>query len=102
MSLMAQLNDKALRNGVPLSVHLDITYRCNERCEHCYLEHDGQDELTTAEIRGLVDQLAEAGVFFLTISGGEPLLRPDCFEIIAHAGLLGPHTVPIASDARQT
>ena len=89
MSLMAQLNDKALRNGVPLSVHLDITYRCNERCEHCYLEHDGQDELTTAEIRGLVDQLAEAGVFFLTISGGEPLLRPDCFEIIAHARSLG-------------
>jgi radical SAM protein with 4Fe4S-binding SPASM domain len=91
MSLMAQVNDKALKNGVPLSVHLDITYRCNERCEHCYLEHDGHDELTTTEIRTLLDQLAEAGVFFITISGGEPLLRADCFEIIAHARSLGFH-----------
>jgi organic radical activating enzyme len=33
----------------------------------------------------LLDQLAAAGVFFLTISGGEPLIRPDCFEIIEHA-----------------
>jgi radical SAM protein with 4Fe4S-binding SPASM domain len=89
MSLMAQLNEKALRQGTPLSVHLDITYRCNERCEHCYLEHHGRDELSIAEIRALLEQLADAGVFFLTISGGEPFLRPDCFEIISHARSLG-------------
>jgi len=41
MSLMSELNQKALRQGVPLSVHLDVTYRCNERCEHCYLDHEG-------------------------------------------------------------
>jgi radical SAM protein with 4Fe4S-binding SPASM domain len=85
MSLMGQLNRKALGLGVPLSVHLDITYRCNERCEHCYLEHDGDNELTTAEIRSFLRQLAEAGVFFLTISGGEPLMRRDFFEIIEYA-----------------
>jgi len=85
MSLMEQLNRKALGLGVPLSVHLDVTYRCNERCEHCYLEHDGENELTTAEIRSFLEQFAEAGVFFLTISGGEPLLRRDCFEIIEFA-----------------
>jgi AdoMet-dependent heme synthase len=88
MSLMAELNQKALHRGVPLSVHLDVTYRCNERCEHCYLEHDGDNEMTTAEIRTLLQQLAEAGVFFLTISGGEPLMRRDCFEIIEHARAL--------------
>ena len=85
MSLMAALNQKALSRGVPLSVHLDVTYRCNERCEHCYLDHDGDGEMTTAEIRNLLDQLAAAGVFFLTISGGEPLVRRDCFEIIEYA-----------------
>jgi radical SAM protein with 4Fe4S-binding SPASM domain len=85
MSLMEQLNRKALGLGVPLSVHLDVTYHCNERCEHCYLEHDGTNELTTAEIRNFLRQFADAGVFFLTISGGEPLLRRDCFEIIEFA-----------------
>ena len=85
MSLMEQLNHKALGLGIPLSVHLDVTYRCNERCEHCYLEHNGKNELTTAEIRSILTQFAEAGVFFLTISGGEPLLRRDFFEIIEFA-----------------
>jgi AdoMet-dependent heme synthase len=85
MSLIADLNQRALHRGVPLSVHLDVTYRCNERCEHCYLDHDGDGEMTTAEIRNLLEQLAGAGVFFLTISGGEPLVRRDCFEIIAYA-----------------
>jgi AdoMet-dependent heme synthase len=85
MSLLADLNRRALHRGVPLSVHLDVTYRCNERCEHCYLEHDGDGEMTTAEIRDLLGQLANAGVFFLTISGGEPLVGRDCFDIIEYA-----------------
>jgi radical SAM protein with 4Fe4S-binding SPASM domain len=89
MSLMEQLNRKALRLGVPLSVHLDITYRCNERCEHCYLEHDDLGEMTTPEIRGLLKQLEQSGVFFLAISGGEPLVRRDCFEILEVARSLG-------------
>ena len=88
MSLMERLNQRALGLAVPLSVHLDVTYRCNERCEHCYLDHDGDGEMTTAEILNLLDQLAAAGVFFLTISGGEPLVRRDCFEIIEYARAL--------------
>ena len=88
MSLMQELNHKALRLGVPLSVHLDVTYRCNERCEHCYLEHDDRGEMTSAEIKPVLQQLADAGVFFLTISGGEPLVRQDCFEIIEYARAL--------------
>jgi len=82
MSLMEQLNRKALGLGVPLSVHLDVTYRCNERCEHCYLEHDDRGEMTAAEIADVLRQLADAGVFYLTLSGGEPFVRRDCFEII--------------------
>jgi AdoMet-dependent heme synthase len=89
MSLMGDLNAKAQRLGVPLSAHLDITYRCNERCEHCYLDHDDHGELTTAEIKDLLRQMADAGVFFLTLSGGEALMRRDCFEIIEDARSLG-------------
>jgi len=85
MSLMAHVSQRALDLGVPISVHMDLTYRCNERCVHCYLDHDDRGEMTTAEIKGILDQLAEAGVFFLTLSGGEPLMRKDFFEIVSHA-----------------
>lgn len=85
MSLLAEMNQKALELGIPISVHLDITYRCNERCVHCYLDHDDHGEMTTAEIKNVINQLSDAGVFFLTLSGGEVLMRRDFFEIVAHA-----------------
>jgi AdoMet-dependent heme synthase len=85
MSLVAEMNAKADARGVPLSAHMDITWRCNERCVHCYLDHDDKGEMSTEEIKGVLRQLAEAGTFFLSISGGEPLLRRDCFEILEYA-----------------
>jgi AdoMet-dependent heme synthase len=85
MSLMLEMNQKALDLRIPLSVHLDVTYRCNERCIHCYLDHDDLGEMTTAEIKDVLDQLAEAGVFFLALSGGEVLMRRDFFSIVEHA-----------------
>lgn len=84
-TLMQEMNERALRAGVPLSVQLDLTYRCNERCVHCYLDHDDHGEMTTAEIMGALDQLAEAGTFFLCFSGGEVLMRRDFFPILEHA-----------------
>src|SRR6266481_7264751 len=86
-ALMQEMNAKALRLGIPLSVQLDLTYRCNERCIHCYLDHDDHGEMTTAEIKDLLDQMAEAGVFYLTLSGGEILMRRDFFQILEHARL---------------
>jgi len=85
MSLMAEMGQKAFNLGVPISVHLDVTYRCNERCVHCYLDHDDHGEMTTAEIKGILDQLAGAGVFFLTFSGGEVFMRRDFFDLLEHA-----------------
>ncbi len=85
MSLLAEMNQKALKLGIPISVHLDITYRCNERCVHCYLDHDDHGEMTTAEIEDILSQLSEAGVFFLTLSGGEVLMRRDFFQIVERA-----------------
>jgi len=84
-TLMREMNQRALDAGVPLSVHLDVTYRCNERCVHCYLDHDNHGEMTAAEICDVLDQLAEAGVFFLTFSGGEVLMRMDFFQILEYA-----------------
>jgi radical SAM protein with 4Fe4S-binding SPASM domain len=66
-------------------VQLDLTYRCNEQCVHCYLDHDDHGEMTTAEIKRLLTEMADAGVFILTLSGGEIFLRKDFFEILEHA-----------------
>jgi len=85
MTLMEEIQQRALQLGVPWAVHLDVTYRCNERCVHCYLDHDDRGEMTTSEIKGVLDQLAQAGTFFLTFSGGEVFMRQDFLELVAYA-----------------
>jgi len=84
---MEEMGAKALRLGVPIGAQIDLTYRCNERCIHCYLDHDDHGEMTTREIKDVLSQMADAGVFFLTISGGEIFMRKDFYEILefAHA-----------------
>jgi radical SAM protein with 4Fe4S-binding SPASM domain len=83
--LLQEMTAKALKLNIPLNVQLDLTYRCNERCVHCYLDHNDHGEMTTAEIKHLLDEMADAGVFILTLSGGEIFLRKDFFEILEHA-----------------
>src|SRR6202045_817727 len=82
---MDRLISRTVRKHRPLSVHFDLTYRCNERCVHCYLDHDDHGELTTAECLEVLDDLARSGALFLTFSGGEIFLRPDLYEILAAA-----------------
>src|SRR6201997_2147610 len=82
---MEEMTAKALALGIPLAAQIDVTYRCNERCVHCYLDHEDHGEMTTAEIKHLLDEMAEAGVFILTLSGGEIFLRKDFFEILEYA-----------------
>jgi radical SAM protein with 4Fe4S-binding SPASM domain len=84
-SLATELIAKAAALGVPIAAHLDLTYRCNERCIHCYLDHDDAGEMTFAEIDRLLGEMAAAGVLRLTLSGGEPLLRKDFFAIARRA-----------------
>jgi AdoMet-dependent heme synthase len=83
--LLQEMTAKALQLNVPLNVQLDLTYRCNEHCVHCYLDHEDHGEMTTAEIKHLLDEMADAGVFILTLSGGEIFLRKDFFELLEHA-----------------
>jgi radical SAM protein with 4Fe4S-binding SPASM domain len=72
------------------SVSWNLTRRCNLECAHCYLSaHAGADrsgELTTAECRRVIDEIAEVNPsVFLILTGGEPLLRADLWEIAAYA-----------------
>jgi AdoMet-dependent heme synthase len=82
--VMDRLIRKTVERHLPWNVHIDLTYRCNERCVHCYLDHEDHGEMTTREVKNVLDQLADAGALFLTFSGGEIFLRPDLFELIAY------------------
>jgi heme d1 biosynthesis radical SAM protein NirJ len=70
----------------------NLIRRCNLCCEHCYsisADIDFPGELTTAEVYRTLDDLKAFGVPVLILSGGEPLLRPDLFEIAGRAKALG-------------
>jgi radical SAM protein with 4Fe4S-binding SPASM domain len=84
-ALAEALVERTMARAVPLSVHVDLTMRCNERCVHCYRVVEDRGELTTAEVTALLADLARAGTLYLTFSGGEIFLRPDLFELIAEA-----------------
>jgi Fe-coproporphyrin III synthase len=70
----------------------NLIRRCNLTCKHCYAfsaDHDYEGELSGDEVRGVMADLRAFGVPALILSGGEPLLRPDLFELAAHAKALG-------------
>lgn len=66
----------------------NTTKRCNLYCKHCYRdsdEHKAENELSTEEGFRLIEQIKETGKFkILILSGGEPLLREDLEELVAH------------------
>lgn len=74
----------------------NVTKACNLRCIHCYAHATGaaaENELTTAEGRALIDDLAAYGVPVLLFSGGEPLVRKDLPELAAYAVAKGMRAV---------
>ena len=78
----------------PRLVSWNMTRRCNLRCGHCYLDANARsstdDELTTAEGREFIDQLADlCPGSMLIFSGGEPMLRSDLGDLIGHAARRG-------------
>jgi len=79
----ASLKERVLNplNGVILIWNL--TNRCNLYCKHCYSSANqlGKEELSFEEVKALAPQLKKEGVKFVILSGGEPLLREDIFEI---------------------
>ena len=76
---------------VPLRVSHCITYRCNLDCRYCSRHTPGDGELTTAQVRALMNSFREAGCLFWGFNGGEPLARQDLGALITHAKQLGMH-----------
>lgn len=76
----------------PLFVILSTNNRCQARCSYCKIPERRQPEMTTEQILRLIDEMAAMGVQRLGIWGGEPLLRKDIVEIVAHARRRGLYT----------
>src|SRR5262245_24541720 len=73
------------------SVSWNLTQRCNLECAHCYMSAhaaaDTRGELTTEECRRVIDEIATVNPnVFLILTGGEPLLRRDIWDVAAYAG----------------
>lgn len=81
-----------VREGMGPVVVWNSTRTCNLKCRHCYMISDAkkyQNELTTAEAKQFIDDLADFNVPVLLFSGGEPLIRPDFFELADYAAKKG-------------
>ena len=79
---------KSAQGGrTPLFASMELTFQCNLRCAHCYVRGPANrgEELGTREITGLIDQFVEAGLLWLHLTGGEPLMRPDFEDIYLYA-----------------
>jgi radical SAM protein with 4Fe4S-binding SPASM domain len=75
-------------NGLPVpnTGFLEVTRKCDTHCRLCYV-NSGQDEpdtLSKEELRGVIDQMADMGITFIALTGGDPLTRTDLPEILAH------------------
>ena len=71
----------------PICLTWELTYACNLACVHCLSSSGRRDpaELSPAEARGVIDELAAMKVFYVNIGGGEPMLRPDFFDLVGYA-----------------
>jgi len=77
---------------VPLVLSWNVTRECNLKCSHCYInavDKKLENELTTEEGKRLIDQICEVSRPLLVLSGGEPLLRPDIYELIQYGSNKG-------------
>jgi MoaA/NifB/PqqE/SkfB family radical SAM enzyme len=82
-----------LRNR-PFFAHMVMTKRCNLRCTYCkaWQMPPNPNELSTSEWLKVIDNLDELGVYVLSFTGGEPLLKPGVFDMIEHARSRGLYT----------
>lgn len=75
------------RRGTPVTFDVELTARCNLNCRHCYINLPAGDrraakkELTAAELERIADEAVALGSVWCLLTGGEPLLRRDFFDV---------------------
>ncbi len=91
--LSTYLHAKGRHLGLPIGGNFELTARCNFHCPMCYVHLNGPDvadrELTAAQWIDLARQARDAGTVFALITGGEPFIRRDFFEIYSAMKAMG-------------
>lgn len=85
---MTGLTDELKRGlDAPICLTWELTYACNLACVHCLSSSGRRDprELDTAEAKAVIDEMRDLQVFYVNIGGGEPMIRPDFFELVEYA-----------------
>src|SRR6201990_3713842 len=100
LAILEMRKSQAETFGIPLAVLAEVTHRCPLQCPYCSnpveLDRAGS-ELTTAEWKKVLSELAEIGVLQIHFSGGEPTARKDLVELVKHASDVGLYSNLITS-----
>ena len=92
LKLAHSIEAQKFEKYVPLVMSWNVTRECNMKCSHCYInatEKKLVNELSTEEGKDLMDQICQVSKPLLILSGGEPLLRPDIYELIKYGASKG-------------
>ena len=89
-----RIHENALANARVIKAQIELTYRCNLHCRHCYTDpYNAKEffprEMSFEEICRILDEMAELGVLWLNFTGGEAMIRKDFFEIYDYAHAKG-------------
>src|SRR3972149_1602788 len=80
------LHFKKESERLPLEGGIEVTDHCNLNCAHCYIKDNSKkNELSFDECCRIIDEITDAGGFWLTFTGGEPFTRKDFLDIYTHA-----------------
>ena len=82
---------------------INVGYSCNERCQFCYYmqtvrEHDRSKDLTTSEVKRWLDYLRRRGLDTVDLTGGEPTIRRDLFDLVRYARDVGFRSVSVITN----
>lgn len=84
------LGETTAQQRIPFMGVLELTYRCNLSCRHCYCnlpvnDQRKDEEMNYQEITRVIDEMVESGCLWLLLTGGESLLRSDFWDIYLYA-----------------
>ncbi|MCP4991825.1 MAG: radical SAM protein [Colwellia sp.] len=85
IGLFKLFQSKIVNVKFPHAIQLNLTFKCNQRCEYCGIYTDKRYEMTTEEVFKMIDEFVALGTSRISLTGGEPLTRKDFQEIVSYA-----------------